>query len=210
MAAPRLENVCLYNKFGYCKYRETCKLRHVKELCSERDCEIDKCCRRHPRECRFYRDYNRCKFGEFCFFTHLVTQQKVVMSDVKAERIETKLKTLEKQNEEMSEKILKLMNNIDEKTFEVKNLEIKITNLEKESHDKITNIENLGKKVKEVEENYFILVHAVDDLEKTTNFLKHNLPSKPQKFTCNICGQEFQNESTMRNHIRRSHGTFKT
>ena len=56
------QNVCKYNKFGYCRYRETCRNLHIDEICENKTCDITTCRQRHPRECRYYREYFRCKF----------------------------------------------------------------------------------------------------------------------------------------------------
>ena len=67
--------------------------------------------------------------------------------------------------------------------------------------------------VYKVGENNFILVHAVDDNERTSKSIKpqfENLVNIFQNYPCNVCGLLFQSELTLRNHIRRSHGTFHT
>ena len=64
------QNVCRYHKFGYCKFGNTCRLLHVSEICGNKSCEITSCNLRHPRTCKFFRDFNRCKFGEWCSFKH--------------------------------------------------------------------------------------------------------------------------------------------
>jgi hypothetical protein len=64
------ENVCRHNKFGFCKYGNTCRKRHIDEVCESKDCETKLCPRRHPRSCRFFSEFGRCKFGEFCRFKH--------------------------------------------------------------------------------------------------------------------------------------------
>ena len=37
-----------------------------------------KCEKRHPRECRFYKDYRRCKFGESCLYDHVERSDPVL------------------------------------------------------------------------------------------------------------------------------------
>ena len=64
------EDLCLFNKFGYCKYLDTCRKRHTKEVCENSNCEVNKCGKRHPKPCRFYLEYGRCKFGEYCYYKH--------------------------------------------------------------------------------------------------------------------------------------------
>ena len=63
-------NVCLYNKFGFCKFKETCKFRHISEKCELESCKFESCDLRHPKECRFFNQYRRCKFGDYCFYKH--------------------------------------------------------------------------------------------------------------------------------------------
>ena len=72
------ETVCIHNKFGYCKHGERCWKKHVEEKCGNRECCVSKCNTRHPRECRYFRDYRRCKFGEYCAFDHSVPIDPVV------------------------------------------------------------------------------------------------------------------------------------
>jgi aspartate carbamoyltransferase regulatory subunit len=53
---------------------------------------------------------------------------------------------------------------------------------------------------------------SVDDLERTTKYLEHHfkmLSEQSQNFKCNLCGQLFQTEQTVNEHIRRHHGTKK-
>ena len=65
-----IASICLHNKFGHCKFRETCRHPHNNEICEETNCEINKCSKRHPKSCRYFKDFNRCKFGDFCSFVH--------------------------------------------------------------------------------------------------------------------------------------------
>ena len=77
----------------------------------------------------------------------------------------------------------------------------------------MSNIEKLETQVNKVGENNFILVHAVDDIERASKYLKHkleNLVITFQNCSCNVCGLLFQSDLTLRNHIRKCHGTFHT
>ena len=40
-------------------------------------CENKKCFKRHPRNCKFFDKYNRCKFGDYCAFDHRENPQVV-------------------------------------------------------------------------------------------------------------------------------------
>ena len=70
MALPN-QNVCSFNKYGFCKFRLACRKQHIMENCpNNKNCEIEHCSLRHPRTCRYYRDIGYCKFGEWCLFNH--------------------------------------------------------------------------------------------------------------------------------------------
>ena len=70
MAAANSHNVCQHNKYGFCKYQLTCRMKHVNEICEKSNCEIHKCTQRHPIRCKYYQDYQRCKFGSYCYYRH--------------------------------------------------------------------------------------------------------------------------------------------
>ena len=99
MATQKSLPVCSYFKFGYCKHKELCRKNHVKELCEKVDCDISSCFLRHPKICKFYREYQKCKFDP-CMFRH-VDQ----LSD-------TDIHLLKKQNEKLLSNIEKLENNL--------------------------------------------------------------------------------------------------
>ena len=79
------------------------------------DCDIQKCSKRHPRECRYWTEYKRCKFGDYCSFKH--TSKRPTISDTedidmeledlksKLESINKLLEVKDKQIEEHSKQI---------------------------------------------------------------------------------------------------------
>ena len=64
------DKVCVFNKYGYCKYAQNCRRKHVDIICEIGNCEEKACERRHPKVCKYFSFYKRCKFGEFCRFKH--------------------------------------------------------------------------------------------------------------------------------------------
>ena len=85
--------VCLYNKFGHCKFKNLCRSRHVNTLCETKNCNVKICEFRHPKMCRFFRDYGLCRFNP-CSYQHdiLLTASVKEMKD-----------KLEKKDEEIVE-----------------------------------------------------------------------------------------------------------
>ena len=62
--------VCRFNRFGYCRFKEMCRHRHIDQLCTDTDCDMDSCDKRHPKACIFFNAYKRCKFGSYCRYSH--------------------------------------------------------------------------------------------------------------------------------------------
>ena len=56
------QNVCFFNKYGFCKYSDRCRKYHEKELCEKSDCEIRECSLKHPKMCKFFQDFDICTY----------------------------------------------------------------------------------------------------------------------------------------------------
>ena len=76
------QNFCRYNKFGFCKYGEVCRKKHVSEKCYKSSCEVGACDLRHSKICKYYREFKRCKFGQYCYFDHKETDSEVLEKKV--------------------------------------------------------------------------------------------------------------------------------
>ena len=84
--------ICHYAKFGYCKYKEDCKRKHLKEECEKIiSCNnIKTCMKRHPKPCKKYAS-GECKFKSDCAYKHVEpTENKEQI------KLEEKVKQLEK------------------------------------------------------------------------------------------------------------------
>ena len=66
-----IQKVCDHNKYGFCKFGDRCRQKHIDIKCENQTCEIKTCIKRHPKECRYYRSYGRCKFGTYCLYEHI-------------------------------------------------------------------------------------------------------------------------------------------
>ena len=149
------QNVCRYFKFGYCKFLDMCRLRHISEICRNSSCEIRNCSLRHPKSCKYFRDYRRCKFGEYCYFAHKESENEnsVVEIRVKMEDNKKKIDDLEKQISEKDIQITDLVFKLEElKSFTKEYLINKVNNLENIISEKDVLIENLMSKVKCIED----------------------------------------------------------
>ena len=64
--------VCMYQKFGYCKYKESCLKRHLQETCQDSSACSSKmsCQKRHPKGCKRFAIEGFCIFGAGCAYRH--------------------------------------------------------------------------------------------------------------------------------------------
>ena len=200
------QNVCRYFKFGYCKFLEQCRLMHISEKCTNPSCEIKTCNLRHPKVCKFYRDYRRCKFGEWCYFLHKEN-----------ENIDNK--TIEDLRVDMNEKrdvIEKKLKEIDEKIAIAEKQEIEsIKKLENIFNEKIETFENTIKTLKKciIEKDEYILsfetrlkllekknieVQKTDDSENTEKVTKNEIK-------CSSCDFTTTSKHGLKIHTQRMH-----
>ena len=91
---------CQHNKFGFCKHGEKCWKKHVEEICKNENCDINQCRKRHPQLCRYFSVYKRCKFGQYCAFSHEIPIDPI-FEEIKA--LNEKMESLEKQNREIKD-----------------------------------------------------------------------------------------------------------
>ena len=54
-----MANVCQHHKYGFCKFLDKCKYKHVNENCNDKSCEINDCEKRHPMLCRYFKEFGR-------------------------------------------------------------------------------------------------------------------------------------------------------
>ena len=120
MANPEL---CLRNKFGYCKFNKNCQYRHNNKNCESGNCDGKDCDKRHPKECWWYDQFKRCKFT-FCAYKHV---KKEYSNDFNAKifDLEWKIKEKDVEMKIQMEKIKELETKVQQNELEsrVKHLE---------------------------------------------------------------------------------------
>ena len=95
------QEVCKRNKFGYCMHGDLCRYLHVNILCETISCDIISCNKRHPYVCKFYREFRRCKFSDYCKYKHETnceneTKRELKTLKGKVEQLELALKQKDK------------------------------------------------------------------------------------------------------------------
>ena len=62
-------NLCRYNKFGYCKFGNECRFRHNNVMCGNKNCNVFDCEKRHPVIYKYFRNFKKYKFDP-CAYRH--------------------------------------------------------------------------------------------------------------------------------------------
>ena len=120
---------------------------HVNEHCENELCEIRTCRLRHPKPCRYFRDFRRCKFSN-CKFKHIILEiendsiEKIKREheDIKAKLIviDQKMKKLDCQ-----ERLLEIEENIENQKVSrdsvIEELNLKIIDM----NDKMSKFEEI-------------------------------------------------------------------
>ena len=175
------QNVCRYYKFWFCKYSEKCRFPHVKEECENEDCEVRSCYLRHPKICSYYRDYRRCKFGEWGSFKH------VEKTKINEKEIFAKLDKLEKLVKE-KDYIINILSN------KIKVIEEKLY-INTESANEFTENESCEKEIREETIEFF----KCDECKFESNSKKglhiHKRKKHGEKFNCDVCDRVFDSET---------------
>ena len=147
-----IREVCLYDKFSYCKNGVKCTRVHLKDVCQNRDCNYRKCDKRHPNPCKFFRMNGYCRFGTRCRYSHRLP------------------KDIEEQNqriESLEIKTAKLMEVVDAQEITIKELNKKL--LKKESKE----LDELQKQVDCLRAENIDREKAIEKLERDFKDFKH-------------------------------------
>ena len=218
MAAP---NICLFNKFGYCKFSERCRKHHINEICSNSTCNIFECRQRHPKLCRYFKNYGRCKFYP-CAFRHvseISNDSNDGIKDIKdkIDLLENAVKEKNRQIEEMSCEITKLETKITEK--EANNIvqPESIEKIELFQNNVVERFEALEKLMKYFAEQLDKLSEHVNDLAIEFSDDIGNLSTEKDKsleqtfknpflvLKCDICDFVAKSERGLKTHKTRKH-----
>ena len=65
-----VSQVCIYFKYGHCKYKNKCRNNHIEDLCDTDNCDGRSCDKRHPKACRYFEIFGRCKYNP-CSYSHV-------------------------------------------------------------------------------------------------------------------------------------------
>ena len=207
-----MEGVCSHQKFGFCKFKETCKNQHLKEICEDLlACPNTKGChKRHPRECKRYAVERFCRFGDGCAYSHQ-TQSKVFDTNNHTE-IDKKVVELEKKVDKMSDKIVQLETKI--KQMELKEGAVhkdkqsdkKVDKLKESTEIKDDSNDPAQKKSKIKEKKVSLFKFGAEARQKVVENInsKENYKSS-MKFQCEQCDYMCEKHTILKKHMNSNH-----
>ena len=204
------QTVCQFNKYGFCKFKERCLKLHIDDNCADSSCDRSSCIRRHPKECRYYRKYRRCKYDP-CKYLHseniidkiLETKESI---DLKLKLIDDKIKKLDDEiiasESFFAEKHQKLMDDFENRIeiFETNLNTLEISIFEKDNH-----IQSLEAKVSKIEEENKEQSLKIESLIQELKILSDASNKPVTKFKCRNCDFETTSEKGLKQHNSKKH-----
>ena len=124
-----VETICNFFKYGYCKFKMSCKNKHVTLVCDDEKCNPQKCEKRHPRLCKYMSNYGSCKLGSICAYSH----------------------NRKNENNRLEKKIDELIAMVNKKNDTIVKCENKIEDLMQKNKEKDAIIDKLIRDVKELD-----------------------------------------------------------
>ena len=156
--------ICLFNKFGYCRFGKKCSSPHNNTLCKTNQCPIWNCEKRHPIKCRYFESFRMCKFTTFCKYSHEIESIVNVLDD-----------------EVKNSKIAILEKSLTDLRINFQLISKQIANIEEQIHFKDSEIEILSDKLKSKENRNPLTMKLEDkviELNEKIEFFEEALKKK--------------------------------
>jgi len=220
-------SVCLFNKYGHCKFREKCRHKHYDEICVKVNCDISQCIQRHPKQCKYFDAYLRCKFGDFCSYLHKPSQDKTDLSN-ELSTIESTVMHLEDVLKVKDDEILCLKSRIEVVEQQLRNVLENVQKMTEITVQKTTDIivkslnDRQDLKEKQMELQFNALSEQLAMLVEVMKPSNVSNPTSPNSFTnlesgtrqkqttgsakyCRSCKKSFSSKQALKDHLATNH-----
>ena len=205
-----MDLVCKYFQCGFCKFGETCKKQHVKEICSIKYCTNKSCTKRHPTVCKFFSIQKTCKFGDHCAYKHDAISNKSEIDE-----LHVKVIHLEASNELMLAKLNDFTKGMkDTNKNEIAELNDQITYLQASNAVMQARINDLTEEVEDIERDKLAVPKDIhfkcdqcDYSASTSTVLKSHISMKHKSSVqhCEKCSYEATTDTELNEHYLSSH-----
>ena len=223
--------ICTRNKFGHCKFGNSCRNIHYKETCKNLSCTSNSCEKRHPKSCNWYSRYGRCKFSP-CSYPH-DSENFDFKNNSEIKNLHERLDKFEEAISKLTEKL----NCLTDLPFECDKCNHKVGTQKKLRQHKgkkhgeeadlnemdlnetvedeiykasLVKIEELERYVVRLEEKVELLEvkgeNHLDEWKEDDDDLESIIKRHTSMFqTCTSCGYEASNKAKLRSHITTAH-----
>ena len=214
------DEVCKFQKYGFCQFKEGCRKKHLTEICdSLSKCKEKKHCqKRHPKNCKRFASGTGCRHEEKCAYNHHESKHVEEQKDMKE-----KIAFLEKMVADFTNKEARKDNEkVEQLEIVVKALVRKVLSLESELKDMKTNKglstqehikENVIEVKEDISDDIFNPKSYSSPKEKETRSQpkvnKDEISKSETKenfFKCTKCKYKSKKQSNRDKHILTSHG----
>ena len=102
--------VCRHYQTGFCKFGESCRKQHVKEICQMNNCNLKICTQRHPKVCKYFKHHQLCKFGDSCCYRHDIVELRGGLLEKQLEALNATVAIMSAVIHDLEEKVARLEN----------------------------------------------------------------------------------------------------
>jgi len=198
--------LCKFQNSGYCKYKGSCRFKHVSEQC-EGKCDKKVCRKRHQKICRFG---SKCRRQNTCEYKHQTTvtaeEQSLKAQIVVLEATNAKLEEENKNKKSEMDRIeLELKANLNKLIKENNEKDILIIELKERLKEEVIIKQELRNKIIKMEQKE-METESKMNVKKTEKVSQKSHKSKTP-FGCKLCSAKCSKKSNLQDHIRNNHLT---
>ena len=194
------QNVCRYNKYGYCKFGDKCQFRHNNALCVNKKCNVFDCEKRHPVVCKYFNNFKKCKFSN-CAYKHEAANDGNEIGE-KIKKLETRMNEIENNEKTVNSETIETKLEAFEKNYmgKVEALECRIKEMVNMMNEKDAVISSSEKLIQQQQK-------TLESMDKKMKNLEEKLKTKQNRFKCKQCDFASEFEKGLKTHIQRKHKT---
>ena len=144
-----MDDICQFNKYGFCKHREKCSKVHETACCEDDNCGVINCVLRHPKVCKYHKENGECRFNDRCKYKHLPlndrrgeTDMSKLIDDMKEK--EAKISALERDVSEYKKMLSDAVKSVEKLENQQKEMSMKIEGLERYIKENVKVIEKVN------------------------------------------------------------------
>ena len=209
---------CDFNKYGYCKFGDRCTMLHNRDICDKTECPVIECDLRHPKPCKYFKTYRRCKFNTYCKYSHEEFNNENKNDKIKIETLEKSVEHLESCLKKCLGKIEYLENKMEKNEHDTNELNKKFFEAQTETFSNLeTSInEKVMEKLDQFQEQFEKTSETVDFLKDTMDYCNEKFVEKfdmqlyPKMF-CEKCKKKLRlaHFGQLDKHMENVHRIFK-